>query len=572
MLQSLVRVTVSMLLALACSVSLAQGDGTSPQRYGPIKPGETFWGVANGLRGPAPAPSVEQMMVALYFGNPQAFSGGFDGLLKGSVLQVPDFDTIRSVEQADAERYVASVYKRRGIPPSLRFLTATFAAGASAGSVEAEPADQPQPQVPAPGPESKPPATIEPSPVHETSGEGTPAPAHDTASTDAAVASNESPTVADESAVEPDPADSEAGGITPNVESPPAQAEKPEAAQLAPAVAPIETAAINASYGVLQDPLAVGVLAGLAVLVLGAWLRNAGSSRSARRRSGSQDSASAARATASNADFEAELNAALAVSEAEVVAAPGFTPQPELPASEAQPEPVLQSAEPVVFDAPLRPETDLRPTPKPGDPIAEADFHLLYGLQDEAIQGLNEALLVEPHRMDLVVKLAETHFAAGHADAFEQTVARYNGSFSDLDWNRLQDLGRKIKPESQLFGGWIAVPAPSAAGIDDVGDDFGLDLDLSRPSALGEQTFDAGSLDLDPSLDTSADMHDDESPFTEDETGTKLDLARAYLDMGDHEMARSLLSEVFEQGSDAQRAEASQLLQRLPASGPASGA
>ena len=48
------------------------------------------------------------------------------------------------------------------------------------------------------------------------------------------------------------------------------------------------------------------------------------------------------------------------------------------------------------------------------------------------------------------------------------------------------------------------------------------------------------------------------------EVGTKLDLARAYLDMGDPDGARSILDEVVEEGDEAQRQEAQQLLDQLP--------
>jgi pilus assembly protein FimV len=44
------------------------------------------------------------------------------------------------------------------------------------------------------------------------------------------------------------------------------------------------------------------------------------------------------------------------------------------------------------------------------------------------------------------------------------------------------------------------------------------------------------------------------------EVGTKLDLARAYLDMGDPDGARSILNEVLEEGDQPQRQEARQLL------------
>ena len=44
---------------------------------------------------------------------------------------------------------------------------------------------------------------------------------------------------------------------------------------------------------------------------------------------------------------------------------------------------------------------------------------------------------------------------------------------------------------------------------------------------------------------------------------TKLDLARAYLDMGDGESARGMLEEVAGNGSAQQRQEAQELLSRM---------
>ena len=48
-----------------------------------------------------------------------------------------------------------------------------------------------------------------------------------------------------------------------------------------------------------------------------------------------------------------------------------------------------------------------------------------------------------------------------------------------------------------------------------------------------------------------------------DESSTKLDLARAYIDMGDADMARSLLNEVSQQGNAEQQKEAQELLKRV---------
>ena len=48
------------------------------------------------------------------------------------------------------------------------------------------------------------------------------------------------------------------------------------------------------------------------------------------------------------------------------------------------------------------------------------------------------------------------------------------------------------------------------------------------------------------------------------EVGTKLDLARAYVDMGDPAGARGILEEVLDEGDGPQKQQAQQLLDSLP--------
>jgi pilus assembly protein FimV len=65
----------------------------------------------------------------------------------------------------------------------------------------------------------------------------------------------------------------------------------------------------------------------------------------------------------------------------------------------------------------------------------------------------------------------------------------------------------------------------------------------------------------------SDDMLGDDDDFDflgeTDENATKLDLARAYIDMGDAEGARDILNEVLSEGSDEQQGEAKELLARV---------
>ena len=48
------------------------------------------------------------------------------------------------------------------------------------------------------------------------------------------------------------------------------------------------------------------------------------------------------------------------------------------------------------------------------------------------------------------------------------------------------------------------------------------------------------------------------------EIGTKIDLAKAYMDMGDPEGARSILTEVLTEGTKEQKGEARRLIKQLP--------
>ena len=79
--------------------------------------------------------------------------------------------------------------------------------------------------------------------------------------------------------------------------------------------------------------------------------------------------------------------------------------------------------------------------------------------------------------------------------------------------------------------------------------------------------FSAESLALDEEVNMSDDDMDAELDFMADadEASTKLDLARAYMDMGDNEGARDILAEVAHEGNEQQRQEAVDLLSRIDA-------
>lgn len=96
-----------------------------------------------------------------------------------------------------------------------------------------------------------------------------------------------------------------------------------------------------------------------------------------------------------------------------------------------------------------------------------------------------------------------------------------------------------------------------ATEIDDVNAELDrLSQNLEHPP-LDEPRFtaeDAAALDDEPDFDFMAGT---------DEAATKLDLARAYIDMGDADGARDILDEVVTEGDDGQKSEAREMLSRL---------
>ena len=59
-----------------------------------------------------------------------------------------------------------------------------------------------------------------------------------------------------------------------------------------------------------------------------------------------------------------------------------------------------------------------------GDPLAEADFHMAYGLYDQAADLIRIAISREPGRRDLKLKLLEVFFVWGNKEQFLTSRAR----------------------------------------------------------------------------------------------------------------------------------------------------
>jgi len=91
-----------------------------------------------------------------------------------------------------------------------------------------------------------------------------------------------------------------------------------------------------------------------------------------------------------------------------------------------------------------------------------------------------------------------------------------------------------------------------------------LVLDESSAATLTDDDWPSDFSDEISSLDNDPGDFDDSELFSaEDEVGTKLDLARAYIDMGDSESAKGILDEVVTDGNDDQKKDANELIERI---------
>jgi pilus assembly protein FimV len=166
--------------------------------------------------------------------------------------------------------------------------------------------------------------------------------------------------------------------------------------------------------------------------------------------------------------------------------------------------------------------------------LADDAATLLASLDDDAVEGDFDFAKTEALPKDVFtgnVNLDET----GELPAVAST---------DLDLD-LDDLTAALKV-SEMAGDTVEQMRDDAT------------VEQPRPDIAQEEN--AETLSLGPE-DMSEDLHD---ARTMTEVGTKLDLARAYVDMGDPSGARSILEEVLDEGDEGQRQQAQQLLDSLP--------
>lgn len=392
--------------------------GTQPGEVLRVRPGANLFAIAADIAG-ASSVGVSQAAWALYQNNPRAFAGSPDKLLRGARLTVPSVATMQRVSEGQAKSLLG---------------------GEQLDVAAGVPITPPPREVL----RSEPVATRAPTPTRVT--QVTPAPT-------AAVVAEAGPAKDETASADADSAQavSESEFETP-AESMTADTddllEESFLDESADATAASTSPSQADSAAVEKMPLWVWLGAAALVLVLLLLLLR-------KRRSGRDEEALAS--SAAPAD---DVGQARPMEDAFVA-----------PVGTAQAEDEGEALESVSLDA--APLTDSDDETMDGlddgvaDPIAEADFHIAYGLYDEAERVLVQAREAQPERDDLIEKLAETYFASGNTQAFEALASEVHLNRPEsAAWPRISEWGSQLLPAAALFASADSAPAEELGSLD----------------------------------------------------------------------------------------------------------
>ena len=224
------------------------------------------------------------------------------------------------------------------------------------------------------------------------------------------------------------------------------------------------------------------------------------------------------------------------------------------------------------------------------DAVAEADIYVAYGRHQHALDTLEAASSAEPSNASGLLKMLEIYLSLDRIEEAEELVPIIEAT-GDLVAHsaaveRLNSVGSVLTGASQrddllIEGGQTPLTpdnSDSAAEADSTDATAGMGTTSDSPEidTLEDTSRLAGdeslSIDLefaDDAVDeSSADVEDalgsEPSVIDEDAIDTNLELARAYIDMGDHDGAKELLDSVLAKGDLSQQAAAQELLKTLP--------
>jgi len=493
---------------VAAAASGGGGDYTVPR-------GDSLSSIAQSRYG---EDVTRQAMIAIYRANPHAFGGNINQLRAGAVLRLPDSATVASIDRSEA----AGEVRRQMAEWSGRAVTGPQESGSSPRLVLVPPGGSPSPgaassTTPAPGPATPQPGPASPQDNRVSVGDAGLARVQENASRN-----------------EPGPASPAEAPPVPTTTAPAGEAAAPAEVQTDPATTapaageqkkdePAEVVAAPVDTGpTLLERLQqywyvpVGLIALLALL-LGV--------RAARRRG-----------VATAADKFAPFAIEPTLADQRDTSADTFPLRKPTDGRDTSIV-VEESAVPRTVanrkEAPRTVDLDETPSVAPGidatgsfeqgDPLAEADFHMAYGLYDQAADLVKLAIAREPARRDLKLKLLEVYFVWGNKEQFlvmARELAASRDAAQPGEWEKVVIMGKQLAPEDPLFTQSYGGVSASSVDLNLEGGQNLVDFDLPSDSStrlpqLGDAaTGDGGLSGLDFVLDDPGRGADGDSSST----------------------------------------------------------
>ena len=475
-------------VASAAAGSSLSGDYT-------VERNDTLYRIASRVSPNGSRREVNRTMIALFRANPAAFQGNINRLRSGSVLRIPDLSDIESISTSDATAEVRrQAAEWSGAQPSQ---TAQEEANRLRLVTPAETPAEPTPAAPAPQEQVAKAPTTPPTTAGTTPGDNRVAlPSPGLAETQQSA--TEAPV---EPTQQPEATPEQPAAETSAEQTPPAEQPARTKPVSRPPVKPAAQEPGPSLFDRIGEYWWAFIAAGALVIVgfLFVFIR--------RRR----EEASTASDAMAGLDFEPRATRAAPAmspvtkardrdsflvedSEEDTL---GEMDEPAPAPTARRAESPKQRLEPVAAAAPaaaaattradetMSSETQVRFDQQ--DALAEADFHMAYGLYDQAADLVKIAIDREPGRRDLKLKLLEIYFVWGNKDLFLDTARELHGSRAQAapgEWDKVLIMGKQIAPEDSMFKGEAAAAHVDLVDVNLEGGENRVDVDLfAEPEA-----------------------------------------------------------------------------------------
>lgn len=502
------------------------------QRYGPVKRDETLWSIAFATRPDTAGITMDQMQLAIFKANPAAFDGNMNRMLKGVTLRIPDLEEIRAINKVHARAEVQRHKSGSGIA------TASSSNKATRAPAPAKKATKKAAQKPEIVAETDPEPLVDPEPemvdvdqqdngagdeagVAQTS-DGQPS-QQDIDEAVLAAAAAAADTSSDQPAEENGEREAMAA-LEQMLDEDPAMDSETE-------VAAVDGELVDPEAGYVDEEGATGTEAGLVDVDESGgevvWDDSQSSSASIYADTSAGDSGSS---TGFNPLlliaagvlilllsglfwWNRKRQNALADKEFEqYLGTEASLPDPDMSVEVVDTDEVEHHSLADSLQDTHANDNTVTGTADAGtdELISEVDMHLAYGLHDECIQMLNQALEADPGRNELRLKLMEVYQAAGRKDDFIRTAEELHQRTGDdhTDWQKAKAMGAGFAADAALFGGTTVAAASAAdelARDDEVADTGQESESLSQTESTPDEALVMPEVVPDEQPDTAAD-------------------------------------------------------------------